>query len=719
MNRVYGSSTLYGPKPTKSKEDRTISVTFGRADGDRHCAGIQALAFHNGALYSASRDGTVKRWGIKEDHTPVLEGNYEGHSDWVNAIAFVEDYLASASCDGTVRLWSPTKKESSLIIKAHQDYVSCLASAPGQPYLTSAGLRAEIFLHNIEVDLPVTRKMFPTTDSGDKGSVYSLTMDRFGKMIAAGSTDAVIRLFDIRTGTKAMKLKGHTDNVRCLALSADGTKLLSGSSDHSMKLWDLGHQRCIQTFHVHSDSVWSLLATEDDLNVVISGGRDKCIFKTCLSQRTSELLFIEDAPIHDIVKSQNDGALWVATDSSSIKKRSLVGKLSGDKSDWMPTSDTSNRTVPGRAFLIAGSNSRRNLEPIKNLEPSQEPPAVVIEGIPPIVESTVLNDQCRILTKDKSGHVSLWDVTTGCEIDQFGKIDFQKKLEELHQFISVPRWFSIDKRLGQLTLVLKYPQCFEAEFYAIDFGLDAMEDRRMSFGLCMLKGLLGQWVLELGTGIFEDCDPVDVWGAAWTDQRKNKIPSFRFWDDPRGRISLSGISKSKNPWRVPLAAISGMFNEHNELPDWVVDTVLRGKILDIKEIKLSFHLVPADKSVPQLSQSRLNAPRILQVRKIATYLKQKLLDLDPPFPANIVPCEMDSFESHADSEDTSSLPEDMDIDVPDLELLCKGMAVPFWMSINTVCEYIWKDSKDLYIHYRVRSSVPAPLPSLVPIKSSD
>lgn len=148
---MYGSSTLYGTKPTKSKEDRTISVTFGRGDGDRHCAGIQALEFHNGALYSASRDGTVKRWGIKEDQTPVLEGNYEGHSDWVNAIAFVDNCLASGSCDGTVRLWSPARKESITTITSHQDYVSCLASAPRQKHLASAGLRAEIYLHYLEV----------------------------------------------------------------------------------------------------------------------------------------------------------------------------------------------------------------------------------------------------------------------------------------------------------------------------------------------------------------------------------------------------------------------------------------------------------------------------------------------------------------------------------------------------------------------------------------
>ncbi len=41
-------------------------------------------------------------------------------------------------------------------------------------------------------------------------------------------------------------MQGHEDNVRCLAINADGTRLLSGSSDNSVRLWDLGMQKCIQ-----------------------------------------------------------------------------------------------------------------------------------------------------------------------------------------------------------------------------------------------------------------------------------------------------------------------------------------------------------------------------------------------------------------------------------------------------------------------------------------
>lgn len=116
------------------------------------------------------------------------------------------------------------------------------------------------------------------------GSVYSLAMTPSGTLLAAGSSTAIIRMLDPRSGQKVTeavhgmwgmqmraclllagcavtlpathhcwlmhlqvcKLRGHTDTVRCLLLTADGSKLVSGASDGSIKLWDVGMGRAIQ-----------------------------------------------------------------------------------------------------------------------------------------------------------------------------------------------------------------------------------------------------------------------------------------------------------------------------------------------------------------------------------------------------------------------------------------------------------------------------------------
>lgn len=57
--------------------------------------------------------------------------------------------------------------------------------------------------------------------SGPKASVYALATDPYGSMIASGSPERVIRMWDPRSGRRIGKLVGHTDNIRAMLLSED------------------------------------------------------------------------------------------------------------------------------------------------------------------------------------------------------------------------------------------------------------------------------------------------------------------------------------------------------------------------------------------------------------------------------------------------------------------------------------------------------------------
>jgi WD40 repeat protein len=61
----------------------------------------------------------------------------------------------------------------------------------------------------------------PPDANAPKASVYALATDPFGKTIASGSPERVIRLWDPRTGKRTGKLVGHTDNIRTILLSED------------------------------------------------------------------------------------------------------------------------------------------------------------------------------------------------------------------------------------------------------------------------------------------------------------------------------------------------------------------------------------------------------------------------------------------------------------------------------------------------------------------
>jgi len=84
---------------------------------------------------------------------------------------------------------------------------------------------------------PIATLNLPDT-MAPKSSIYALAVDPFGQIIASGSPERVIRLWDPRTGKKigdlpncttlcirlrvrTGKLVGHTDNIRAMIISAD------------------------------------------------------------------------------------------------------------------------------------------------------------------------------------------------------------------------------------------------------------------------------------------------------------------------------------------------------------------------------------------------------------------------------------------------------------------------------------------------------------------
>lgn len=67
---------------------------------------------------------------------------------------------------------------------------------------------------------------------GQKDSVYALALDQDGKLLASGSPSALVRINDCRSGSKVMKLRGHTDNIRCDHL-ASGRVIIKSRTEGS------------------------------------------------------------------------------------------------------------------------------------------------------------------------------------------------------------------------------------------------------------------------------------------------------------------------------------------------------------------------------------------------------------------------------------------------------------------------------------------------------
>jgi WD40 repeat protein len=71
------------------------------------------------------------------------------------------------------------------------------------------------------------------------GVVRSLAVSRDGKRLAFATTEHVVRVVEITSGTTLGEYRGHSDRVSALLFAPDGESVLSASDDRTVKVWDV------------------------------------------------------------------------------------------------------------------------------------------------------------------------------------------------------------------------------------------------------------------------------------------------------------------------------------------------------------------------------------------------------------------------------------------------------------------------------------------------
>ena len=85
---------------------------------------------------------------------------------------------------------------------------------------------------------------------GHTDYVYSVAFSPNSQLLASGSGDKTVRLWNPATGEQLQKLEGHTAWVDSVAFSPDGQLLASGSGDKTVRLWNPATGEQLQKFEV-------------------------------------------------------------------------------------------------------------------------------------------------------------------------------------------------------------------------------------------------------------------------------------------------------------------------------------------------------------------------------------------------------------------------------------------------------------------------------------
>jgi WD40 repeat protein/DNA-binding Xre family transcriptional regulator/DNA-binding HxlR family transcriptional regulator len=333
-------------------EDKTVKI-WDIVRGEclhtlhEHSDRVWLVAFNPSGqtLVSASENQTMKLWDI---HTGKCLRTLEGYSNWVLSVAFSPDgqTLATGSEDKIVRLWDIDTGKCLKTLQGHTNLVSSVSfgfqnidirkttqnitsdektrKLQKSQILASGSDDATVKLWNVD-----TGECLKTL-WGHSSWVNSVTFSPDGRILASGSHDQTVKLWDWHTGECLHTLEGHIQKVKTIAFSPDGTKLASGSDDNTIKLWDISTGICLQTFQGHDNWVLSVVFSPcTDILASASGDQTIKLWNVSTGQclqtfqgHTYRVRTIAFSPSGKTLLSGSDDQtvkLWDVSTDSSVK----------------------------------------------------------------------------------------------------------------------------------------------------------------------------------------------------------------------------------------------------------------------------------------------------------------------------------------------------------------------------------------------------------------
>ena len=232
-----------------------LSVAY-RPDGNRLAAGDDESRVH--IFYTDHQNGNRRHLR-----------SARGHTGSVNSVAWSPDgrILASGGDDGTVRLWNPENLVNFAILRGHTDDVNGVAFSPNGRMLASVSWR-EPFVILWDVN---SQSRIRTMSSG---SAHAVAWSPDGQTLAVGEAhDDDIFLFDPNTGNQKQRLSGHSGDVRSVAFDKHGRILASGSDDNTIRIWEPVNR--LDVTRNGSVNVNDLVEVAKNYGKTVAGGADR------------------------------------------------------------------------------------------------------------------------------------------------------------------------------------------------------------------------------------------------------------------------------------------------------------------------------------------------------------------------------------------------------------------------------------------------------------
>lgn len=206
-------------------------------------------------------------------------------------------------------------------VEGHGAEVCGVAFTPDSARLLSGSLDREVRVWHADSG-EVLQAM-----RGHSGAVHAVALRADGKVALSGGSDRTLRVWDVQRGTPGRILSGHGDTVTACAFSLKPMKvgkmlraealIASGSADRTIRIWDWQGGETLLNLKGHRDAITFLAFTEDE--ILVSYGRDRTLRLWSLAEG-SLLKVLEDSitPYTAVAVSSDGRTILVGTKSGAL-----------------------------------------------------------------------------------------------------------------------------------------------------------------------------------------------------------------------------------------------------------------------------------------------------------------------------------------------------------------------------------------------------------------